>query len=234
LHVEDDPIQQRLVMFDLRKLPEFQFEFVYAVSEDEAVAAFRRDGADLVLLDYHLAQGNGLSVPEQIRRLDPLVPIIALSGEAMSGVASELVRAGADDFISKGDLAAQKLRVSVRTALLRSEQVRQRLPAGTQPGRPAPEERFAQLCAGLVDGVCGELVRRIDELEAWAREAKLSSQDLERLFKTTCDAHDLARGGAGESGWRLLRPIWLELRERLFGPKRGRSGFLLSPVANGN
>ena len=42
-------------------------------------------------------------------------------------------------------------------------------------------------------------------------------------------------GGKGEPGWRLLRPVWLELRERLFGARRNsRSGFLIAPPTNGN
>jgi CheY-like chemotaxis protein len=234
LHVEDDMVQQRLVAFDLGKVSEYRFDITCAKSEDEAVAAFERDGADLVLLDYHLTQGNGLSVLEHIRRLDPLVPVIALSGAASPRIAAELVRAGADDFIAKGDLATQRLTASVRMALVRSQQVRARLTTPTPDRSRRQHEQFGHLCAALVDGPCPDLLRRLDELEEWAQQAKVSATELERLFQTACDAHDVARGGAGESGWRLLRPVWLELRERLFGPKRGRSGFLLTPATNGN
>jgi hypothetical protein len=101
LHVEDDSAQQRLVAFDLGKLAEYRFEIVCTRSEDEAVAAFQRDGAD--------------------------------------------------DFIAKGELATQKLMVSVRTALVRS----QRLATPGQDRSRRQCEQFAQLCAALVDGVSG-------------------------------------------------------------------------------
>jgi hypothetical protein len=145
------------------------------------------------------------------------------------------VRAGADDFIAKNDLATQKLTASIRTALMRHQQVRQRLSSHDRERPSRMEDQFGRLCATLVNGACADLLRRLDELEVWAREAHLSATDLERLFQTAGDAHDLARGGKGEPGWRLLRPVWLELRERLFGARRSsRSGFLLAPPPNGN
>ena len=60
LHVEDDPLQHRLVQVRLKAVPDLTFETTWASREDEALAAFGRERFDLILLDYVLAQGDGL------------------------------------------------------------------------------------------------------------------------------------------------------------------------------
>src|SRR5262249_53760520 len=82
LHVEDDPIQQKMLSHHLQQIPELQFAVTCARSEDEAVAAFDAHPADFVILDYHLSQGDGLSCLRKLRRHDSRVPIIAVSGQA--------------------------------------------------------------------------------------------------------------------------------------------------------
>jgi CheY-like chemotaxis protein len=73
LHVEDDVIQQRLTAQQLKGLPEFTFAITTADSEDGAVASFARLQPELVLLDYHLSQGNGLSCLRKLREQDRFV-----------------------------------------------------------------------------------------------------------------------------------------------------------------
>src|ERR1051326_7343315 len=61
LHVEDDAFQRHLLAHQLARLPDHAFAITYAESEDEAIVAFHRGRTDCVILDYHLAQGNGLN-----------------------------------------------------------------------------------------------------------------------------------------------------------------------------
>jgi DNA-binding response OmpR family regulator len=110
----------------LRKVPDLAFELAGADSEAAAVEEFRRQPRDLVLLDYQLAQGNGLNCLRSIRQLDARVPIIAISGAATSSVAAELLQSGADDFISKAHLSVKGLERSIRLALSRADAYRRR------------------------------------------------------------------------------------------------------------
>jgi DNA-binding response OmpR family regulator len=194
LHVEDDVVQQRMVSINLRRLENHQFQITPVISEDEAVDAFGRQGADLVILDYHLAQGNGLSVLERIRRQDALVPVIAVSNEADAETAAKLVLAGADDFIRKRDLTGATLGASVQAALQRAEQARQRL----APHRGRLEAAYSRLCAELL-GPCLQVTTLLDAFELEARRA--GPEGVLQLLE------------AIEPG--PLRPALLELRERL-------------------
>jgi DNA-binding response OmpR family regulator len=126
LHIEDDRIQHGLIALHLLAMKEYQFETHTVVSEDEAIETWRRASFDLVLLDYQLSQGNGLSCLVRLRKLDSIVPIITLSATATSEIAAELIEAGADDYLAKQGLSAEILGQSVRNALTRARAFRTR------------------------------------------------------------------------------------------------------------
>jgi CheY-like chemotaxis protein len=127
LHVEDDHIQRRYLSHYLEGLPGFRFDVRYADGEDEAVTSFEENGADLVLLDYHLHEGDGLRCLERLRERDMIVPVIAISGVAKAEIAAALIQAGADDYIGKRDLDRELLGQSVRDALSRADACRSRI-----------------------------------------------------------------------------------------------------------
>src|SRR5712692_7735153 len=88
LHIEDDRIQRLLIAHHLGTMKDFEVTIVSAESENEAMKIFGQGGFEFVILDYHLIQGNGLSCLHQIRRRDPLIPIVAISGEATPEIAA--------------------------------------------------------------------------------------------------------------------------------------------------
>jgi DNA-binding response OmpR family regulator len=121
LHIEDDRIQQELVAHRLASLADYQFSIKAVSSEDAAVDAFSHDAYDLVILDYHLTQGVGLNCLRRIRRIDSIVPVIAVSGVATSEIAARLIEAGADDYLDKQTLDSQTLGRSARNVLIRAQ-----------------------------------------------------------------------------------------------------------------
>lgn len=125
LHVEDSPVERRFMAHHLSGMPDFKFDIRFAESEAAAVTEFEGGGIDCVILDYNLAEGNGLSCLRKIRERDRIVPIIAVSGLATEEIAAELIEAGADDYITKQDLTAALIAASLRIALVRADAVRQ-------------------------------------------------------------------------------------------------------------
>jgi two-component system chemotaxis response regulator CheY len=139
LHIDDDRIQQAMVAHALDKLGEYQFSIRTATSEEEAIRSFLEGGIDLVILDYHLSKGDGLSCLRRLRQNDPFVPIIAVSGVATTEIATQLIEEGADDYLCKQSLNfGQSLTQSVRNVLTRAKVLRGRfLSANTSPSRTA-------------------------------------------------------------------------------------------------
>jgi len=72
----------------------------------DAVAAWRRGGIDLVFMDVHMPEMDGLEAARAIRRHEvesslPRTPIIALTASAMSEERAACLAAGMDDLIAK-------------------------------------------------------------------------------------------------------------------------------------
>jgi CheY-like chemotaxis protein len=204
LHVEDGAVPRRLVAHQLAAVPDWAFEVRYAAGEDEAVAAFGRGGADLVILDYHLEQGDGLSCLRRLRAADAVVPVLVVSGQTDPEVAADLLLAGADDYIAKHDLATGALPRAVRAALARLEGWRRYHPDAEHRGDPAPPEAGLDPQAALerlggnaalLEEVAGIL---LEEFPRWLAElsAALGRGDAAALFSV---AH-LLRGSVSTLG----------------------------------
>ena len=129
LHVEDDRVQQSLLVRELATMKDLNFDITVVASEDEARAVFPGGGFQLVILDYHLSQGDGVGCLRYFRQLDPIVPIIAVSGVATDEIAAILISAGADDYLAKQTLNSKILCQSVRNALTRAQAFRARFAA---------------------------------------------------------------------------------------------------------
>lgn len=212
LHVEDDEIQRRLLRAILDKLPQYRFQTTYAASEDSAVDAFGA-GFDLVLLDYTLTSGDGLSCLRRLRQLDNSVPIIAVSGAADAETAADLVGAGADDFFSKNALDPTALGVSLEAALARADAWRNRAP-DIEPELHARLTGLVEdICDQLRDSLGAEFLAKLDDLEEAAREARLTSSQTLRLFEAAAARDD---DGEEEIVRGLLRPVMFDLVFRVF------------------
>ncbi|MBV8842186.1 MAG: sigma-54-dependent Fis family transcriptional regulator [Bryobacterales bacterium] len=78
--------------------------FAVEVTEDDGEALrLLQSGGPLcaVLLDMSLSKRDGLQVLRDIRELERHLPVIAMSGNPSSGAVVEIMRAGANDFLTK-------------------------------------------------------------------------------------------------------------------------------------
>jgi DNA-binding response OmpR family regulator len=108
LLVEDDPS----LALGLCDTLEFEgFEVRHARTGQEGMAAMRAEHPDCIILDLMLPDTNGYKVCEQIRRDDPVVPIIMLTARSQEADKIRGLEAGADDYVTKpfsvGELVAR-------------------------------------------------------------------------------------------------------------------------------
>lgn len=215
LHIEDDPVQQQAMQLHLAAMKEFAFVVTPAVSEEEAVAVFRREGFDVVLLDYHLAQGDGLECLRQLRAIDPIVPVVVISGVAQPNVAFDLIAAGADDFLSKENFSAQTLVRSLSAAVDRVDAIKQRLPDSPQDtvNVDAFFDRMRRT-AGVSDEA--EFLKGLRELHESAVPRQFTAGQIQRLVDLVCSELD-RQGGGDVAKSAMPRRAMLALFMRLFG-----------------
>lgn len=71
----------------------------------------------LLLLDYEFPRHNGLSLLEQVRAFDPVLPVLLLTGHDDAELAVKLMQAGAVDYIPKVALNPARLAQGIRHAI---------------------------------------------------------------------------------------------------------------------
>ncbi len=77
LVIEDEPLQRQALVYILRKAG---FVVTGAVAGHEGLRRLREDPPDLVLTDLHLPDLTGWDVARAIRRLQPDLPVVLVSG----------------------------------------------------------------------------------------------------------------------------------------------------------
>jgi two-component system CheB/CheR fusion protein len=108
------------------------------------VEALGRNGHDVYLLDYRLGQRNGLELLRDAVQRGCQTPIILLTGQGEREVDIEAMKAGAADYLTKGQMDAALLERSIRHAL-----ERQRDRDALRQARDELEKRVRERTAAL-------------------------------------------------------------------------------------
>ncbi|MFK7827277.1 MAG: response regulator [Oligoflexales bacterium] len=103
LLIEDDEIDQRMI---ISQLPDFDISC--SQSMEEAAENLSTDLFDIVLLDLNLPDSSGINTYVMIRAEAEDTPIIVLSGMDQDEIASQAIRLGAQDFVSKDRIPDKK------------------------------------------------------------------------------------------------------------------------------
>jgi CheY-like chemotaxis protein len=212
LHVEDNAMHRRMLLTFLKGMSEYSFETSFAESENAALDLFNTGGFNFIILDYQLEEGNGLSCLGKIRKIDPNIPIVALSGTASDEVASELLAVGADDYLSKSDLSKEILEKSISNALSRFDAInRLKKP---EVSTTEIEVLVQEVCALFVARCGNELYPAMNRLEAGMRQ--LTLEQVHRLFLNAYRKIEATQPPDQPKPEKLLRPLLLEMFFRLF------------------
>jgi CheY-like chemotaxis protein len=120
--VEDNPVNQRVAVAALRKLG---LEAEVAENGAEALALLDRCHYRLVLMDCQMPVVDGFEATHRLRSpdstaLDPRVPVVAMTANAMQGDRDRCLRAGMDDYVAK-PITVARLRDVVEPWLQRVE-----------------------------------------------------------------------------------------------------------------
>ena len=139
LVVEDSSDDLSLLLIALRR-GGYAPDYTHVQTSDELGQALRTRLWDIVLSDYTLPDFSGLLALHQVRDYDPDMPFIIISGNIGEDVAVAAMKAGAHDYLIKGNLTRlgaaieRELReAAIRRARRRDElelrQAKQRLQA---------------------------------------------------------------------------------------------------------
>ncbi|MGA8480414.1 MAG: response regulator [Chthoniobacterales bacterium] len=120
LLAEDNPVNQKVVLFQLGKLG---YDADIVANGVEVLSALERTHYDVIFMDCHMPKMEGYETSRRIREREsayngqakPQTHIVALTANAMEGDREKCIAAGMDDYLSKptriDDLAAALARL---------------------------------------------------------------------------------------------------------------------------
>lgn len=213
LVVDDEPSLHELVRDVIGQNSDCQI--VSASSLKEARKILESQTIQLVLLDMHLPDGDGMTLLPVVREKQPAAQSVIITGHASLDGAIGAMRAGVSDFLAK-PFTAEHLRDRVKRALQRNTlaaKIDKRLVRlrsavrGLNLSRRMVSKKVDLLCNDLV-AAYGELSKQLDGVRTQEAFRKLldGAADLEQLL---CHAMDWILRHCGYSNV----AIWLSAED---------------------
>jgi len=214
---EDDYVITRNLVSEIRGR---RYHLEWVDNYDKAVAAVRRREHDICLLDYRLGSRTGLELLRESKSLNDRLPMILLTGQGDHEIDIEAMKAGAADYLIKGQLDSDKLDRAMRYAIqgqfakehLRRERdligrIMETSPVGIVVADQLGKITFANLQAEKILGLtrnavmeksCSVLDWRLTDMEGNALSGPASS--LKQILDSGQPVHDACYSvGSGSS-----------------------------------
>ncbi len=111
--VEDDPVYLKFLNYVISLNPDHQIKTF--TSGNEFLDALH-EKPSIVTLDYTLPDISGEEVLNQIKEFDSNIPVIIISGQEEIGIAVQLLKLGAYDYIIKDDETRERINYALTNA----------------------------------------------------------------------------------------------------------------------
>jgi diguanylate cyclase (GGDEF)-like protein len=119
LFIEDNPGDSRLIQELLSESKQVPVDFLQADSLVSGLAYLNQGLIDITLLDLSLPDSQGLETLVKLRERIHEVPVVVLTGLDDDKLGVEAMKAGAQDYLVKGQINSQLLIRSIRYAIER-------------------------------------------------------------------------------------------------------------------
>jgi two-component system, cell cycle sensor histidine kinase and response regulator CckA len=210
LIIDDSPEDRELYRRYLLRDREHKYQILEATLGSEGVAQWQSCQPDAVLLDYRLPDLDGLEVLAAFQ--DPthptFLPVIMVTGRGDEATAVQAMKAGAHDYLIKGQLTPTGLHLAVNAAIA-AVQLRTQLTQSLERERQALEELELR-----VQERTAELQQTNEELQQEIQERRLADQKIheqaalidissDAVFVRDLDCHILfwSKGAEQLYGW---------------------------------
>ena len=124
LVIEDYPPDVEIIRVYLEEAS-FKHKFFHTASFQEGINIIKENEIDIVLLDLSVKDSFGFNTVKNYVIEAPNTPMIVLTGMNNEVVGTQSVRAGAQDFLVKGDFTSKSLVKAIRYSLQRHKEKQQ-------------------------------------------------------------------------------------------------------------
>ena len=117
LVIDDSPADVEIVRRLLEQIDGWEINFHAFQDPYEGRTEAMKGEVDLVFLDYWLGSETGLEVLKEIQENGCFLPVIMLTGHGSEEIAVEAMKAGVSDYLVKGRITPESLRLGISNAL---------------------------------------------------------------------------------------------------------------------
>ncbi|WP_053005849.1 response regulator [Kiloniella spongiae] len=120
LVIDDSMDDRELCLRSLKRITDTNYRTVESSDGDEGIEFINQFPPDCVLLDYSMPKRNGLEILKIIHDKHPHLPVIMLTGQGDEIVAVEVMKNGAQDYLTKDTINAEVLNRVIKHAIERA------------------------------------------------------------------------------------------------------------------
>lgn len=222
LHVDDNKTDLLIVKLKLEKLSN-EIDFVPIDSAPKALEVVMKDRFDCVISDYQMPEMNGLQFLQKLRSTNYTAPFIFLTGQGSEEIAAQALRAGADDYFTKGEGLAHYERLLHNINRLIDAEKAKQSSRKIHEALQVSEERFRMAFKTspdsininrLSDGLYVEINGGFTEITGYTEEEVIGKSSLEiNIWHDSKDRERLVKG--------LQKDGYVKNLEALFRVKDG-------------
>jgi PAS domain S-box-containing protein len=119
LIVDDSPEDRELYRRYLLRDRQCSYTILEATLGEQGLELWQQHQPDAVLLDYRLPDLDGLEFLAQLQpsTQQPCLPVIIVTGQGNEAIAVQAMKAGAQDYMIKGQITPERLQIAVNGAI---------------------------------------------------------------------------------------------------------------------
>ncbi|MBE8964752.1 PAS domain-containing protein [Nostocales cyanobacterium LEGE 12452] len=119
LIVDDSPEDRELYRRYLLRDREYSYTILEATLGQQGLELWQQHQPDVVLLDYRLPDLDGLEFLAQLQpsMQHPCLPVIFVTGQGNEAIAVKAIKAGAQDYLIKGQITPEGLQIAINGAI---------------------------------------------------------------------------------------------------------------------
>ncbi len=123
LLIEDNADHAELI---IRSLPKFRV--VQVKEKKSSLSILRRKRFDLILMDYYAEDKTMLGFVRELKKVNPSIPLIIITGHGDEQTAAKSIKAGADEYIVKTRKSLQSLPQIISKSIQKSRKKTRPIP----------------------------------------------------------------------------------------------------------
>ena len=193
--VDDDEIDLESLNRTLGNIPGWNVDFHAFTGWDQCRDDIKVRPMDVLFLDYKLDPLTGLDIVRELRTEGDKRPIIILTGQGSEKIASQIIKAGADDYLVKDEITPDTLRLAISNVMQRFETTKEKMLLEKQ----LLEAQKMETLGTLAGGIAHDFNNLLMSIMGYADFAKMKSKgrevetDLENIIKTCRQMAELVK-----------------------------------------